>query len=110
MKAVLNFFLGLTVGLVAFVNAAPTSNEDRSLAVRVDPSTEYHYYSAVQIWVGTNRALVGDLIGSALYGTTWSLLGKGCPPELDSTRTAGVGTTKSSASRRIFSTNGLVVR
>ncbi|KAF2025603.1 hypothetical protein EK21DRAFT_26998, partial [Setomelanomma holmii] len=44
-----------------------------------DPSKEYHDYSTVQIWVGKNKAGVGDVIGPILYRTIWGLLNDYCP-------------------------------
>ncbi|KAH7078768.1 hypothetical protein BKA63DRAFT_591488 [Paraphoma chrysanthemicola] len=70
--------------LASVVCSAPVDSNNTltintTAAAAYDPSREYHTYSTVQIWMGKNKAAVGDTIGFALYDTVWRMLEQHCP-------------------------------
>lgn len=51
---------------------------DTAIALGYDPSTEWHDYSTVQVWMGKDRTTVGNKVGFPLYTQISSLLYQAC--------------------------------
>ncbi|KAH7073295.1 hypothetical protein FB567DRAFT_611516 [Paraphoma chrysanthemicola] len=80
----LTFLLITTLYFASIVYSTPlgsnnTLTANTTTAAAYDPSREYHDYSTVQIWMGKNKAAVGDTVGPALYDIVWRMLEQHCP-------------------------------